>query len=60
MKNLKKLSNKELKTIQGAIEKCYFLANGTWFCPCNVHTQYNCNGVCVPLGQLCATPQAEL
>jgi len=60
MKNLKKLSNRELKAIQGGIDKCHYLANGTWYCPCNIHTHYNCNGVCVPLTQACATPGVEL
>lgn len=60
MKNLKKLSNRELKTIQGAIEKCYYLVDGTRVCPCNIHTHYNCFGKCIPIGQACAEPQIEL
>lgn len=60
MKNFKKLSKRELKSIQGAIEKCYYLFDGTRVCPCNPHTTYNCNGVCIPLGQACAAPSIEL
>lgn len=60
MKNLKKLSKKELRTIQGAIEKCYYLVDGTRVCPCNIHTQYNCNGICIPLEQACANQPIEL
>lgn len=60
MKNLRKLSKHELKSFLGGIEKCYYLQNGTKVCPCNIHTQYNCNGVCIPIGQACFDPPISL
>lgn len=60
MKNLKKLSRQELKTVSGGIVDC---ANQPTIpgvpprkCPCNPHTQYDCNGVCIPIGQACPNP----
>ena len=53
MKNLKKISKHDLKSISGGIEPCYYLADGTKICPCNYHTQYDCNGVCIPKAQVC-------
>ncbi|WP_423738654.1 bacteriocin-like protein [Chryseobacterium pyrolae] len=57
MKNLRKLSNRELKSIQGGIQGCYYLANGTYFCPCRPG-YFRCvptdaSEVCKPNGTLC-------
>ena len=60
MKNLRKLTNKELKSVNGGIQDCYYLIDGTKVCPCNPHTQYNCNGKCVPIEQACAIPHPEI
>ncbi|GEN77806.1 bacteriocin-like protein [Chryseobacterium hagamense] len=61
MKNLRKLSKQELRSVNGGIEKCYYdPSTNTWICPCNPHTTYNCNGRCVPLDQACANPGIEL
>ncbi|WP_346984182.1 hypothetical protein [Chryseobacterium sp. POE27] len=61
MKNLRKLSKRELKSVSGGIPSCYFdIVLNQMVCPCNPHLYYNCNGKCVPLDQACATPGVEL
>ncbi|MCS3868266.1 hypothetical protein J3D55_001182 [Chryseobacterium ginsenosidimutans] len=53
MKNLKKLSKSELKSIQGAAQACYYLANGTLYCPCKPG-YYKCpDGSCRQNQNLC-------
>lgn len=44
MKNLKKLTKQELKSISGG--------EGTYVY-CNVHTQRACFDKCIPIGQIC-------
>ncbi|GAA5094824.1 hypothetical protein GCM10023210_26810 [Chryseobacterium ginsengisoli] len=59
MKNLRKLSKQELKSVNGGIVNCPNISMygyPTPKCPCNPHTQIECNGQCVPKGQLCPTP----
>jgi|UPI00064783CA hypothetical protein len=60
MKNLKKLSRQELKSVNGGVLDCAGQQNIPGAprpkCPCNPHTQYDCNGVCTPIGQACPTP----
>ncbi|WP_410690048.1 bacteriocin-like protein [Chryseobacterium sp. SIMBA_038] len=51
MKNLKKLSRIELRSLNGGIVNCANIPPKD--CPCNPHTTYRCNGVCIPLGQAC-------
>ncbi|SHF59876.1 bacteriocin-type signal sequence-containing protein [Chryseobacterium arachidis] len=60
MKNLRKLTKKELKSVNGGIQGCYYLIDGTKVCPCNPHTHRDCYGKCIPIGQMCAVPQPEL
>ncbi|WP_410691259.1 bacteriocin-like protein [Chryseobacterium sp. SIMBA_038] len=54
MKNFKKISRSELKSIHGGIYNCANIPPAD--CPCNPHTQYRCNGVCIPLGNTCYKP----
>ncbi|SHF59886.1 bacteriocin-like protein [Chryseobacterium vrystaatense] len=51
MKNLKHLTRFELKSLNGGIVNCANIPPKD--CPCNPHTSYKCNGVCIPLGQIC-------
>jgi len=61
MKNLRKLSTRELKSVKGGIPGCYYdVVLNQMVCPCNPHLYYNCNGKCVPLDQACPTPGIEL
>lgn len=56
MKNLKKLSRQELKSVNGGIAGCTTNITGTKpaeNCPCNPHTHFNCNGVCKLIGEIC-------
>ncbi|MDF2551642.1 MAG: hypothetical protein K0R36_3151 [Chryseobacterium sp.] len=56
MKNLKKLSRQELKSVNGGIAGCTTNITGTKpaeNCPCNPHTHFNCNGVCKLIGEVC-------
>lgn len=56
MKNLKKLSRQELKSVNGGIGGCTYNQEGVpspKTCPCNPHTHRECHGVCVPLNQEC-------
>lgn len=64
MKNLKKLSRQELKSVNGGIFDCGNISTIDGVpppkCPCNPHTQYECNGKCIPIGQVCPTPGVQL
>lgn len=52
MKNLRKLSKKELKSVNGGAQTCYYLANGTKVCPCPAGEKW-CPDGCKPTNTLC-------
>lgn len=52
MKNLKKLSHKELKSINGGAQGCYYTLEGL-ICPCKPGYKKCPNGSCIPNNQLC-------
>ena len=53
MKNLKKIARKDLKKVKGGAQGCYYLANGTLYCPCASGFRRCPDGTCVPNNQLC-------
>ncbi|WEK69462.1 MAG: bacteriocin [Candidatus Chryseobacterium colombiense] len=52
MKNLRKLSKKELKSVNGGAQTCYYLANGTKVCPCPAGEKW-CPDGCRPTNTFC-------
>ena len=56
MRNLKKISRENLKSVNGGIAGCTINITGATpskNCPCNPHTHFNCSGVCKPIGEMC-------